>query len=340
MNTILPTVCFDLSAISRFFRSCALTIATQQTTQIQWATYRDSKVLNAVYFMMFWKEPPGFAEVSMATKFDLEKKTDELHQQYLFAWVRKLALEGPRSAQIYVDNMIRAREISRLAVQDLFREVGSINADVINQTQQAISDLAKIKLGAQVGVAVIGGVAGLAFIGAAAAGGAGGASLMIVGLKAGATATGFAVVGGANSITHSMIKTWEGGAAAKVAGVSMEAGKITASEIAGAAAGRSLERALSGSTQAAQIIKSAQGEIAKFSARLAQEGLKKSAQAKATNIVASRTAQAAVQKTALQGFQQTARVAATAGRSIPVLFAALDVWDAVGDYRETMQSNR
>ena len=337
MKTTVPTVCFDLPAISRFFRSCALTIATQLTTQVQWTTYRDSKVLNAIYTVLFWKEPPGIVEINTATASELDRKTDELHQQFLTAWVRKLATEGPYAAAKYVESMGRLRESSRQAVQDLFREVGSVNEQVMGETQQAISNLAKIKLGAQLGVAAIGGVAGVAFVGTAAVGTAG---LSILGVQAGATTTGFAVVGAANSITHSLIKTWEDSTRAKVVGVSIESGKIALSEFGGTVAGKSLERALQGSARSAAIIRSAQGEIAKYSARLAQDGLKKSATAKATNIVTARTAQVAAQNTAQQGFQQTARIATGVGRSIPVIFAALDAWDAVADYRETMNANR
>jgi len=105
MKTTVPTVCFDLPAISRFFRSCALTIATQLTTQVQWTTYRDSKVLNAIYTVLFWKEPPGIVEINTATASELDRKTDELHQQFLTAWVRKLATEGPYAAAKYVESI-------------------------------------------------------------------------------------------------------------------------------------------------------------------------------------------------------------------------------------------
>jgi hypothetical protein len=237
--------------------------------------------------------------------------------------------------------MGKLKEYARDAVQSVFSEASSINNAVIGETQQAITNLARIKLGAQVGVAVIGAVAGIAFVGAAAAGGAAaGSGLTILGLEAGTTGLGFAAVGTAHSVTHSLIKTWEGGGGAKLVAVSTEVGKSGASEIGGQIAGKSLDKALAGSTRATQIIRSAEGEINKYSAKLAQEGLKKKAAAKATNIVANRTAQVAAQQTARTGFQQTARNAGRVGMTIPVVFAAWDIWDAVGDYNETMSGNR
>jgi hypothetical protein len=334
----MSIMCYDMHAVSRFFRSCALAIATQQTTHIEWQTYRDSTVLNAVYAAMFWKEPPGFAEVKMGTRATIDRRTDEMHMQFLLTWIRKLAEQGPPAAHRYVSEMSRLRDFARDAVQEIFRDASDINNEVIGATQQAITNLSKIKLAAQVGVALIGGVAGIAFV-AAAGGAAAGSSLTILGVEAGASGTGFAVVGAAHSITHSVIKNWEAGPSAQVAGVTWEAGKAGASELGGHIAGHSLEHALKGSAKAQQIIRSAEGEAAKYSARLAQEGLKKKAMAKAANIVAARTAQVAAQKTAMQNFGRQATNAIRFGKGIPVVFAAWDIWDAVGDYRETMATN-
>ena len=69
----LPVMCYDLRTISTFFRSCAVVMSLQQTTHIEWTTYRDSKVLNAIYATLFWKEPPGFAEVRMGTRTDIDR---------------------------------------------------------------------------------------------------------------------------------------------------------------------------------------------------------------------------------------------------------------------------
>lgn len=337
----LPIMCYDFPTISRYFRSCAVVMALQQTTHIEWTTYRDSKVLNAVYAALFWKEPPGFAEVRMGTGADIARRTDDLHERFVMAWVRKLTTEGPASATRYVAEIGALKDYARKALDELHREIGAINQAVIGETQRGINNLAAIKLGAQVGVAVIGAAAGLAFVGAAAAGTstAGGVGMTILGMKAGAGGLAFGAVGAANSISHSLIKTWEGGAGAKVAGVAFEVGKAGAGEVGSSIAGNVLEKSLQGGAKSAQIILSARGEIEKQAARLAQEGLKKKAQQKAVNIITQRAAQIQVQKTAQAGFQSAAINAARVGRVIPVAFAAWDIWDAVGDYRDTVGQN-
>lgn len=335
----LPIMCYDFPTISRYFRSCAVVMALQQTTHIEWTTYRDSKVLNAVYAALFWKEPPGFAEVRMGTQADIERRTDDLHERFVMAWVRKLTTEGPASAMRYVAEIGALKEYARKALDELYREIGAINQAVIGETQRGINNLAAIKLTAQVGVAVIGAAAGLAFVGAAAAGTAGGAGMTILGLNAGAGGLAFGGVGLANSVSHSLIKSWEGGAGAKVAGVAFEVGKAGAGEVGSSIAGNVLDKSLQGGAKSTQIILSARGEIEKQAARLAQEGLKKKAQEKAVSIITQRAAQIQVQKTAQAGFQSAAINAARMGRIIPVAFAAWDIWDAVSDYRETVGQN-
>lgn len=334
----LPVVCYDLPTISRFFRSCAVVMAMQQTTHIEWTTYRDSKVLNAIYATLFWKEPPGFAQARMGTQADIDRRTNEMHERFLMTWVKKLTTDGPAAATRYVSDMAGLKDYARKALDELYREIGAINEAVIGETQRGINNLAAIKLGAQVGVAVIGAAAGLAFVGAAAAGTAtaGGVGLTILGLDAGAGGLAFAGVGAANSISHSVVKTWEGGTGAKVAGVAWEVGKAGTGEVGSTIAGNVLDKSLQGGAKSAQIILSARGEIEKQAARLAQAGLKKKAQQKAVNIITQRAAQIQVQKTAQAGFQSAAINAARMGRIIPVAFAAWDIWDAVSDYRETV----
>lgn len=334
----VPTICYDLRAISRFFRSCALSTAIQQTTHLQWVTYRDSKVLNAVYTVLFWKEPPGTAEVTQGTSAEINRLTDQLHERYLLAWVRKLACEGPGSAQHYVAEMTSLRDYSRRATLEVYSDASQINAEVARETKAAIENLARIKLTAQVGVALIGGVAGIAFVSAAAAGAAGGAGMTILGLEAGAGGTAFAAAGTAHSVIHSVIKTWEGGGGAKVAAVSTDLGKSVASEGGGHWAGHGLEKALAGSERAEQIIRSAEGEIRKWSQKLAEGGLRKAAQRKGAGIVARQTANVQAQTAARQSFQKGAVTMARVGKVIPVVFAAWDILDAVGDYNDTMNS--
>ena len=285
-----PIIFYDLPTVSRFFRSVALAIATQRHTHSQWVTYKDSKVLNAVYSVMFWKEPPGTVEVKQADVKVLNAATDKLHQEFLLAWIEKVHTGGPIAGNAYVAQMASLREYARKAVQDLFREIGQINNEIAGRTGEAIEDLAKIRLAAAVGVAVIGGVAGVAF---AAGGAAAGAGLTVFGVQAGAGAMTFGGAGLAYSVTNSLVKTWEQGPSAKVAAIATDGGKFVASEGLGRIAEKTAVKAVEQSSRSDAIIKSAEGLIAQHSKRLAEQKLKKKAMQKSTDIIARSTAQAA-----------------------------------------------
>src|SRR5579871_2506007 len=56
-------MCLDLHRAALLVWSTAHARALQEHTRIEWRPYRDSKVLNAVYGVLFWKEGPGTAEV-------------------------------------------------------------------------------------------------------------------------------------------------------------------------------------------------------------------------------------------------------------------------------------
>jgi hypothetical protein len=343
----ISCVCYDLQAISRFFRSCALVIASQQSLKIEWETYRDSKVINAIYTVFFWKEPPGIAVVREGSPEKVERLTNELHERYLLAWVRKLCEQGPGAAQGYVTVMSQLRDMARKEIQNFYRNASDINNDVIGETQQGINNLAAIKLGAQVGVAAIGAVVGVGLVVPALVGGTAvaGGGLTILGLQTGAGGTAFALTGAAHSITHSVIKNWEAGADAQVAAivntdVGTEVAKASVSEAAGRATGRVLDKALAGSAKAQSAIRSAQGEINKQSARLAQQTLTRKGAEKATRRIAGDTARITARTAELARHNRMANVARAGGVAIPIVFAAWDVIDAYSDYQATVAANR
>jgi hypothetical protein len=335
-----PLICYDLPTVSRFFRSVALAVAFQRHTSTEWVTYKDSTVLNAVYTVLFWKEPPGAVEVKQSSRQSIERATDELHQQFLFAWIEKLYQGGPSAGNEYVERMARLRENAREAVNDLFRDAARINAEVANQTRDAIVALARIRLAATVGVAVIGGAAGVAFALSAAGGAAAAGGVTVFGLQAGASATTFGVAGFGYSATNSIIKTWEQGPTAKVAAVSLDTGKAVASEVGGGAAGGLYLKAMEQQARSGQIISSAEGQIRKYSARLADETLRRGQMRKARNIVGKSTQQIATESANLARAGRTAQAARLGGAGIPVVFAAWDIIDAWGDYQDTMKAVR
>lgn len=331
----VPTICYDLPTVSRFFRSVALAVAMQKYMSLEWKDYKDSTVLNVVYSVMFWKGPPGSVEVNTGSRQQIEAETNRLHAHYLMTWVDKVHGGGPGAGNSYTTQMMNVRESARSAIESTFRDAREINAEIARDTQEAIVALARIRLAATVGVAIIGAGAGIAFVSAAAAGSAGGAGLMIAGVEAGAGGFTFGATGAGFSMTNSLIKTWEGGAGAKVAAISMDSGKYAGGEAAGHVAGHGMTKALSDTSHSQQIIKSAEGQITKYS-KVLEGKVKKKTAAKATNIIANSQAKV-VSETARMGKSgQLLKGARALGTAAPVFFAAWDIMDALGDYNDTM----
>lgn len=310
----IAAICYDLNAVSRFFRSVALAVSFQQHTQIEWVTHRDSGVMNAMYSVLFWKTPPGVVEVRQSNNAQIQQTTDKFHEQYLMVWLRKLNEQGPVVANTYVTEMGKIRDHARDAVNALFQDASEINLMVAGELKQAITDLARIKLAGTVGVAVLGATGAIVLAPAGA-------------LICSGVSLGF-------SSTCSLIKTWEQGSSAKAVGI--EVGKAASSELLGGSAGASQVKALAQQGRAEQIIRSAEGEIRKFSQRLSQEGLRKAQIAKARNIVQRAGSQVAGQQQIANQAGRTARLAGIAKVGVPMAFAAWDIWEGISDYNETV----
>ena len=315
-NKSVPAICVDLPVVSRFCRSVALAVASQQHTRLEWVEHRDSSVINALYSVMFWMTPPGVAEVKQSSRDKIEQTTDELHQRYLSAWIRKLHERGPLAANGYINDLAKVRDHARDALSSLFQDASQINRMVAGELKSAIINLARIKLGGSVGVAVLGAAGAIVLAPAGA--------LICSGVSLG------------YSTTTTLAKTWEQGGAAKAVGI--EFGKAGAGEALGRAAEAGQLRALAGQARAENIIRSCEGEIRKYSQRLAQEGLRKAQIAKAQNIVGRATAQKAGQQQAAISAGRWAKVGGAAKVGVPLVFAAMDIWGAWTDYDETVQS--
>jgi hypothetical protein len=291
-------------------------MAFQQHTQQEWVVQRDSSVINALYSVLFWKEPPGVVEVRQSSRPRIEATTDQFHERFLMAWLRKLNEQGPVAANAYVMEMLRIRDHAREAVQELMRDANQINQMVAGELKEAITNLARIKLAGTVGVAVLG------------------ATGAIVLAPAGAMICGGVSLGYSSSC--SLIKTWEQGGSAKAVGISVEGSKALGSEVLGRVAGAGEIKALAHQSRAQQIIRSCEGEIRKFSQRLTQEGLRKAQLAKARNIVGRATTQVAGQQQVLKQATRLGQVAGAAKVGVPLVFAAWDIWEGFSDYNETM----
>jgi hypothetical protein len=337
----IPLICYDFTEVSRFFRSVAMTIALQRNTLLEWSTYRDSLVLNGIYSALFWKAPPGTVEVRTADRLAMEEEVDKLHERFVLAWLRKLHEGGPEAGNAYVDHMAEVRQAARDALDDVLHDAARMNSEVAGETRDAIVMLARYRLAAGVGVAVIGGAAGIAFAAAAAGGGAAAAGgITVFGLQAGASGAAFGTAGLGISVTNTIVKTWENGPEAKLAAVSMDAGKAAVSEAGGTVAQSAVHKALTQQARSEQIIRSAEAMIKQHSERLARDDLRKGSLRKSRNIVEKSTRQVARESDALTRAGNLARQAGTFAKGIPVVFAAMDIIGALGDYQQVMSTQQ
>lgn len=313
----------EYAAIERFFRSCAVSIAMQQSIEIKWVEYKDSAVLNAAYTIMFWKEGPGWAEVDIKTVSQMETKIEQMTDQYVQGFFRKLHEQGFTAASQYVSNMHKIKLGAQDAINEAFRSTREINSEVNAKITVAIQRAAEVKLGAAVGVALISGTAGVLAV-------AGTGSALV-----GASPLVFAAVGFGNSATHSIIKTWENGNSAKAVAVdfgktALDQGSGKVSEVIGARATTNL----------------ATKEMARRNAEVAVRRYSDILGRRSTTVanVGKRTNQFAQAQTSLGQAQASASRAAVGkgvaqgvGYALPVVFAAWDILNAVKEYDETMK---
>lgn len=334
MKKQVPIVCYDMNAIDRFFRSVALAMALDQHTSTVWKTYKDSAVINTIYTVLFWKEPPGTAEVQVSDRAAIERSADQLHHRFLMAWVRKLIEGGPAAANHYASDMAILKENARRNLQETYAGAQEINSSVVSETRDGIRSLATIRLGASIGVAVIGASAGLAVAGATAAGTGSGAALTAFGLPLGASSATFGAVGTGYSVAGSVISTWEQAPSAKVAAVSMDLGKHVASDVSTDRATVTLRKAIETKARSTQAMNDAMRTFREQSQRLAQGGLKGVPEQRVTKSIRTSLATASRNQAAIRSAEGAAKLASRALYAVPVVFAALDIVQAVRDYEQ------
>jgi hypothetical protein len=321
MTPPLSVVCYDLAAVARMCRSIAMTVALQRHTRTEWVRYTDSAVLNALYGAMFWKAAPGTVEVRQDSA-RLEATAFELQEHYLHVWMRKLQECGPRVATNYLNQMVKVRDDARDDLRRIFAEVDNLNNEIRGENAEAIKNLARIKLGATVGVAAMG-VGGAIVL-------SGGAALVATGVSAG------------YSMSCAFVKEYENGIGAEVAAVSIEAGKATASEVLGWGAGVVGTNALAREANASMLLKQFTRTVEVQSNKLARLATSRpSAKVlKSINKAKSSLGRATEGVGAQQGARQSARLlgrtASVATVGVPVVFALWDIWDSVTDYNETI----
>ena len=90
-------LCLDPLRCALLIWSVARACALQQLTQVGWQPYRDSKVLNAIYTFVPWKEP-GTAEVRQDQK-KVAALTEVLFDRMFNEFLVESFLGGPLALQ-------------------------------------------------------------------------------------------------------------------------------------------------------------------------------------------------------------------------------------------------
>lgn len=331
---MITTGCYDLGRVTKFLRSVAMAISIQRNSGMRWTTYRESGVLNAIYTVMFWKEPPGAYEMTQ-DKASIEAETDMLFERYLMHWIKVLAEQGPGAANAYIGELGQARQHAMLAMDSMLRDANQVNAQIIGELNAGMRALETIKLGATIGVAGVAMTAGI------------GALLVTSELVGGATAIGItshigassAAMAGTNfaySAGSAVIKTWEELPRAMIAGVEHEVGKTAGGMAADWMGEHLISRMITSGARAQQIIQSAEGELLKYSEKLMIKGLQRAARRRAQSRIAQAGQQIATQSAMQARSGLTKAVGTGLAGTATVVFAAWDMIEGVSDYRGAM----
>ncbi len=312
----LSFMCLDLRRCAILVWSTAWARALQQQTQIEWQPYRASKVLNAVYSVLFWKEGPGTAEIRQD-----QRRVDELTRQFFDhtfdIFLDKSFTNGPVALARYVDGLVSARAYALESVGQVFKEASSINNEVVSEASQTVKTLARIKLASALTLTGLNCCVAMA-----------GGSVALV------AQTGFVKLGA--DVAGEIIKPHDHiggnvkGVAYQVVRDRMEKG----SDKLALHVERVGEQAME---EYGPKLVSAQQRIERYSADLARKirGRKR--------VVAARRLETAVADETLaegtiESVSHTVKIAKVAGKALPLVFATWDLVDALNEYSEDTES--
>ena len=330
---VVPTACYNLKTVSSFFRIAARAVAIDLTTGVDWVTYKDSKVINALYKVCFWKEQPGNAVITQKGPAAIDDVTNEWHDRFLSHWVEKLAWHGPVDAMKYYNAVVSIRDMAIKDVEKTRREVIAINEAAIGETNKFIKELAAAKLAGELGVVAMG----------------------VVGDRIpGPVGWGLSAASTAGGVIFTTISNWESTDIARA--VAIDPGyDRTAAGIALNAVADKVERRAEGMQGAAlqraeaaeRIVRNARAGVERHAQELASR-MKGQARIRGKNKrlatamergqekVAAQTAVVNEARKAAQMAQATKDWVHAASRSLSFIFAAADVMDAIHEYDETV----
>jgi len=307
----------------KFLRSAALGRAMAESCTLEWKSYDESRVLNAIYALMPWKEKPGSVEMKMARGDELGERYGHHLTQLVSGWTTAM-FQGAPATKTFLDRVENRKERDQLHIAQVAQDVREINADVVGELTSAIHTLAAVKLGSTIAIAALSGGASIYAVGMLGTAGAAGAAAMA------ATA---GLVNTAYSVTGSLISNWYKAASAKVVGVTIEGAKAVGGKLAGDAGEKMFKQG------AAMVAANQQAMLAAAEKMtLARNGFMSAVRHKSRAHSLRAMAKAGDDvSTAARSIQQ-GRAAMSAGSRVAVgaaiFFAAVDVIQGIGEYQE------
>ncbi|WP_156839131.1 hypothetical protein [Novosphingobium aquimarinum] len=287
-------------SIDKTLRSVALATAYQQLRKIRWQDYN---VLPGLYG--YWKVGPGAVTVDQPHVNAIKKQANFNYGERWKYAMRALSLQGFIGLETYLTQCERIRDKAWRDIQTDFAQAQRDNQEAIRTSERAISQWAAIKFVSQSSLAVLSVPAGIVLTGSAA--------LLAVGIGAG------------TSMACSVAKNWNQARGAKAVAIDgvKEAGKFGVGKGAEKLTEEGLKLIDNGNAAIQSVSGSVQSTKQALQARNMAHGSK-----------TVRNASAAVVRQEGRAMIQTGSRMAAAGKfGIPIVFAALDIYSAWGDYK-------
>ncbi|MBK7927538.1 MAG: hypothetical protein IPJ98_08600 [Bryobacterales bacterium] len=139
-------------------KAAALTHAIAETARMEWKSYDESTVLNALYALgsLWGKERPGSVDVHVASAREVLPRYEQVLDQYLSALVRSLA-QGPVEVHNCLHRIERIHDIDRDKVQSMLQDGHLINQRVALELGEVVQQLAAIRAASTIAFTLLGG---------------------------------------------------------------------------------------------------------------------------------------------------------------------------------------
>jgi hypothetical protein len=148
----MPQIClnalvFEETDLISFLHSVAQAKAAERHVKVNWRSYDESSVINAIYTVMPFFGKPGYVEVDTGdiNQVLAEAATEAQHLEEQFALA--MARGGQRVAR-FMKIQEEIRESALGTVQDAFHTAAQLNAEIQEETRRHLARMILIKAGA------------------------------------------------------------------------------------------------------------------------------------------------------------------------------------------------